>query len=103
MVDILPSDTWHVTHRIGDRLVIYSESYQARQRKSVSGRESFIGPYLYHLFVDASGRVNRGWLVLKNPQVVVGSADRQVIINPQLRVSAGWPEEPLFEAISPRR
>jgi hypothetical protein len=102
MVEILPSDTWIVTHRVGDRLAIYSESYQARQRKFLSGKDSFVGPYLYHLLIDASGRINRGWLVLKNPQVVVADSDRYENMDPALRASEGWPDEPLFEAVQTR-
>jgi hypothetical protein len=100
MVEIFPSDIWVVTHRVGDRLVIYSETYQARQRKFLSGKDGFVGPYLYHLLVEPDGRVNRGWFILRNPQIVVATRDRYINLNLELRSTVGWPNEPLFEVIS---
>lgn len=97
MTDILPADVWIVTHRVGERLVIYSESYQARQGKYLSGRDDFVSPYLYHLFIDSRGRVDRGWLILKNPKTVAFASNRYVLIDPKQRETPGWPDEPLFE------
>ena len=98
MADILPSDIWIVTHRIDDRLAIYSESYQSRQRKFLSGKENFIGPDLYHLLIDINNLTNHGWLVLRNPRVVIATSDRYEKMDPKLRESEGWPDESVFEA-----
>ncbi len=88
MPDILPSDIWVVTHRFRDRLIIYSATYQARQTANTS--------YQYHLFIDSSGRVNSGWLLLHNPKAVLLARDRFTIMDPKQSETDGWPDEILF-------
>lgn len=97
MVAITPADIWTVTHRAGERLVVYSNSYQERLRKNAPPREEIVGPYLFHLFIAPDGTVDRGWLLLRNPKTFIFANDRHVPIDPVLSASSGWPQEPLFE------
>ena len=92
MVDIEAGDVWVVTHRVQNRLVIFSAQYQARQERALSGRTNF----LYSLFVDSDGRVNKGWLLLRDPSLVVLASERMKIMDPSVSATDGWPEEPVF-------
>jgi len=97
MVEIRPDDVWQVTHRIGSRLAVYSEAYQLRQRQYLATANRFAASYLYHVLIDEAGRVQQGWLLLKNPQAVVSATDRHEDLDLDLRSTADWPSEPLFE------
>ena len=92
MVDIEAGDVWVVTHRVQNRLVIFSTQYQARQERALSGR----GNYLYSLLIDSDGRVNSGWFLLRDPRLVVLASERMTIMDPSIRATDGWPEEPVF-------
>lgn len=92
MASIEPSDIWTVTHQINGRLIIFSQQYQARQEKVLSGKTND----LYSLLIDADGRVNKGWFLFKNPRIVVLKSERMEIMDPSIRDSDGWPDEPLF-------
>ena len=54
------------------------------------------GNYLYSLLIDTDGRVNKGWLLLSDPKYVVLASERMTIMDPSIRDTDGWPEEPLF-------
>ena len=92
MVDIVAGDVWVVTHRVQNRLVIFSAQYQARQKRALSGREN----YLFSLFIDSDGRVNKGWLLLRDPRLAVLASERMTIMDPSVSATDGWPEEPVF-------
>lgn len=85
-------DIWTVTHRVESRLVIFSQQYQARQERA-SPRQS---NYLYHLYIDPDGRINKGWLLLRDPKYVVLASERMTVMDPSIRDTDGWPDEPVF-------
>lgn len=93
LANIEVGDVWVVTHRVQGRLVIFSAQYQARQERILAGK----GNYLYSLFIDTEGRVNKGWLLLRDPRLVVLASERMTIMDPSIRDTNGWPTEPLFE------
>jgi len=106
---IEPTDSWRVTHRIGERLLIYSEQYEQRQCQYEITQATAPGdvgridrhgqcrsaPYLYYLFITADGEV-RGWKLLKNPQRVVLARDRRLSPDAEEGTSDGWGRQPLF-------
>ncbi|HET8941108.1 MAG TPA: hypothetical protein VFN13_03890 [Rudaea sp.] len=108
--EILVTDIWHVTHKVGDRLIAFSDAYQKRQcdwiltfgKLAGAFKEPFGGPcianYLYSLYVFPDGRID-GWMLLDNPGRVALSKDRYTVMDPALREGPGWPEQPLFEAL----
>lgn len=91
-VDVEAGDVWTLTHRVKDRLIIFSEAFQKRQVR-LSPRES---NYLYHLIIDVDGRVNKGWFLLRDPKYVVLASERMTIMDPSIRDTDGWPTEPVF-------
>lgn len=107
---ILTSDVWHVTHKVGNRLIVFSNAYQKRQcdwlltfgKLAGAFKEPFGGPcianYLYSLYIFPDGRVD-GWMLLDNPNRVALSKDRYTIMDPALREGSGWPEKPLLKKI----
>ena len=97
MVEIRPDDTWRVTHRIGGRWVVFSESYQLRQRQFLATANRFASPHVYHLLIDDAGRVSQGWLLLKSPLALISDTGRYENLDLDLRSTSGWPSEPLFE------
>ena len=92
MADIEPGDVWSVTHRVQSRLVVFSVQYQARQKQLLAGK----GNYLYSLLIDTDGRVNKGWLLLRDPKLVVLASERMTIMDPSIRDTDGWPSVPVF-------
>ena len=98
MVEILPSDTWKVTHVYKKYRLLFSEDYQKRQvdllEKLDAKQRNDI--YLFHLPIDADGRVQGGWVPLKNLKVVVFKGDRRQILNPEYWKNPEWTSEPLF-------
>ena len=93
MVDVEVGETWKVTHKIKDRLVIHSAQYQARQERSLSGK----GNYLYCLLIAEDGRINKGWFLLRDPKIVVLASERMTIMDPSIRDTEGWPDFPVFQ------
>ena len=111
-VDILPDDVWQVTHRVGDRLLIYSEAYEERECRRVTEHAKRYGAAgdagrmdrngkchwlldLYHVFINQQGDVAGGWKLLRNPERVVFSSDRRVLLEPD-GAAEGWGPQPLF-------
>lgn len=111
-VDIFPDDVWQVTHRIGDRLLIYSEEYEDRECRRVTERAKRTGAagdagridpngkchslrHLYHIFINQQGEVSGGWKLLKNPELVVFASDRRLVLEPSAPTE-GWGPQPLF-------
>lgn len=92
LADIKAGDVWSVTHRVQGRLVIFSVQYQARQKQVLAGK----GNYLYSLLIDTDGRVNKGWLLLRDPRLVVLASERMTIMDPSIRDTNGWPTELVF-------
>lgn len=109
-VEILTTDIWHVTHRVQDQFLIFSDTYQDRQcnyllslgRASGAFRSLLGGPCiadnLYELYISSDGKVF-AWMFLKDPKQVARSKDRYTIMDPTLREGPGWPEQPLFEPV----
>ena len=104
-VDILPEDVWRVTHRVGNRLLIYSEEYQERECRRVTERAKRFGgmgsagridrngkchslPALYHIFINEEGEVVGGWTLLNN-------RNHRVVLEPE-SPNDGWGPQPLF-------
>jgi hypothetical protein len=111
-VEILPEDVWQVTHRIGERLLIYSQDYEERECRRITERAKRVGlegdagridrngkchwlRHLYHVFINAQGDVVGGWKLLYNPEVVVFASDRRVLLEAE-GSTEGWGPQPLF-------
>ena len=92
MSTILKSDTWRVTHRIDSKFLIYSDSFQSRQKKL---RQKFGSPYLFHIYIDANG-VASGWALLLDRKIVVSKNERKTILHPRANEGGDWPTVPLF-------
>ena len=92
MADVQAGDVWVVTHRVQERLIIFSTQFQARQERALSGK----GNYLYCLIIDPDGRINKGWFFLRDPKYVVLASERMTIMDPSIRDTDGWPTEPVF-------
>jgi hypothetical protein len=109
-VEILTTDTWRVTHKVADKLLVFSDTYQDRQCDHLleSGKVAgaFKSPlggkcgadYLYGLYISSDGNVI-GWMLLRNPKTVALSKDRYTVMEPSLREGSGWPDQPLFDAV----
>lgn len=91
-VDIEAGETWTVTHRVKNRLIIFSEKFQMRQERVSPGKSN----YLYSLIIDSDGRINKGWFLLRDPKYVVLASERMTIMDPSIRDTEGWPTEPVF-------
>lgn len=109
-VEILTTDVWHVTHKFGNRLLIFSNTYQDRQCnylvslgrahgafKSLLGGRC-VADNLYELYISGAGKVI-GWMFLKDPEKVAFSKDRYTIMDPARRKGPGWPKQPLFAPV----
>ena len=107
------TDVWRVTHRIGDRLLIYSTDYENRecvllQRTAIGldkgGRGFFdsrcIPHRLFEIFIRADGTVAGGWQTLYNSERVIFASDRLIRFNPPNNVE-DWGLQPLFVPIAP--
>lgn len=92
LADVQAGDVWVVTHIVQGRLIIFSEQFQARQERVLSGK----GNYLYSLIIDPDGRVNKGWFLLRDPKYVVLASERMTTMDPSIRDTEGWPTEPVF-------
>lgn len=90
--DVEAGDVWTLTHRVKDRLIIFSETFQKRQVRRSPGESN----YLYHLIIDADGHVNKGWFLLRDPKFVVLASERMTIMDTSIRDTDGWPAEPVF-------
>lgn len=109
-IEILPMEIWRVTHKVGNKLLIFSDAYQDRQCNHLLEYGTSSGAfkdllsrrcsadYLYHLIVFPDGRVD-GWMLLRNPAGVAFSKDRYTLMDPGLRAGPGWPDQPLFEPV----
>jgi hypothetical protein len=84
--EIRPDDSWRVTHRIGGRWVVFSESYQLRQRQFLATANRFASPHVYHLLIDERGSSIAGWLLLKSPLAVISDTGRYENLDLDLRV-----------------
>lgn len=94
MADILASDQWVVTHRIGSEYLAYSESFQSRQAKL---RDKFGAPYLFYLVIDGSGTVS-GWQTLLDPKIV-SKSERMTVMSVDAIRGGDWSVAPAFDRL----
>ena len=116
MASIEPTDTWRVTHKVGDLFLIYSDTYNDRQCRSLveygPGAGGFVRPwgsrchshYLHHISVSRDGTVrsgkNGGWMLLYNPEKFIFSRDRYINLQIDPATPPDWGPQPLFKPIA---
>lgn len=113
MISIEPTDIWKVTHKVGDVLLIYSDTYNDRQcrllvkyGRGAGGSIPVWGSkchshYLYHIPVSHDGTVRNGgdggWKLLYNPEKFIFSRDRYINMQIDPTTPPDWGPQPLFE------
>jgi len=110
MVSIEPTDTWRVTHQVGDVFLIYSDTYNDRQCRMLAAIEpngmagGFIGrwgstchsDHLYHIPITLDGTVRNGWKLLYNPKRFGFARDRYINMQIDPATPSDWGPQPLF-------
>jgi hypothetical protein len=111
MVEILPTDEWHVTHKWKDHFLITSKSYDQRQCASQEAggpgtkcaREIWGGNYqpqhFQAIYIDQDGNISGGWKELANSSRILLPSDRKTYFNPSAQGNIGW-EKIRFEKIN---
>jgi len=90
---------WEVRHRVGERLWVYSEKYEAVYDKQTCETKHCYGRSVIEISIFEDGRVEAGWRGVKNPKYVFLKGDRAIPLNPDSRYDLPWGNDPLFEII----
>jgi hypothetical protein len=97
---ILPSDVWEVRYLVGDRYLIVSDAYEARQCDALKetyrhcARNLFgpgYKPSPFHaIWITRDGTSAGGWQMVENPEMVLLAADRRRYLVPPPWGNEGW-------------
>lgn len=102
---ILPSDMWYVTHKVENRYVIQSESYNERQCRYLDRNNSYGGwvnlfgkclrPHDFAIYISPDGVVSGGWELLPGPLKV--GKERYMYLNYSNEKNKGWSKGVIFQ------
>ncbi|MBZ0068271.1 MAG: hypothetical protein K8F26_05580 [Thiobacillus sp.] len=103
---------WEVRYRVGERLWIFCEDYEAKLDERAcnytrgflrGSTASCVERSVTGISIFEDGRVEAGWRGIKNPKHVFLKGDRAIPLSPDPRYDLSWGNAPLFEAIKPQQ